>query len=184
MKKIILFSLLVLISGITGYYWVKSKKPNREESVYQYPLTIQELKPVCEVAFAQSQLHGIFKYKGYQGGYSFLYGKDILCSATITAKRGYIWDSLEISIDTINRTVSIAKANPTWLSIETKCEFIHGEEGVFTSLTPSDYNKADSLASALLLSQVNTAEMDKICTAGLQNFLYHKVTGKKYKLML
>lgn len=183
MKKTILSTTAIFIASIGFVFWFENQE-TKKETVYQYPLTIQELKPVCEVAFAQSQLHAIFEYKGYQGDYSFLYGKNILCSSILTAKRGYIWDSLDISIDTINRTVSIAKANPTWLSIETKCEFLHGEEGVFTSLTPSDYNKADSLASSLLLSQVNTAELDKICTAGLQNFLYHKVTGKNYKLLL
>lgn len=174
--------LMIAILMIALVAYLVYSSGNTTSVATEYPLTVQELKPVCEIAFAQSQLHGIFEYEGYSGDYQFFYEKNILCSAVLTAKRGYIWDSMNITIDTINRTVKV-NATPTWLSVDVRCQFLRGDEGILTSLSPHDYNRADSLARHILLSKVDTAELNTICVAGLQNFLYSKLTGKKYTLL-
>lgn len=173
---------LVLIVFLISIYFFNITE--NKTSIREHPITIQELKPLCELVFAQSQIHGVFDYNGYKGDYGFLYDKKILCSSILTAKRGYIWDSMDISIDTISRKVYINKANPTWISKVSKCEFLYGKEGVFSSLTTVDYNRADSISTALLITKIDTVALDNICREGLSNFLYQKIQGKKYSVLI
>ncbi len=152
--------LAFLLGGIIVWYFTGS--PIFEARKSESATVIQEkLKTVTKLISVEGHFSEIYDYKeSYKYDYFNLFSKKILLRVSAKVSVGYDFEKMNISIDSINKTVTINELpKAEVLSIDHDLDYYDISQGTFNAFTTEEYNMINKNAKSYIAGKQNTAQL-------------------------
>lgn len=165
---ILVFLLLIILACWVGF---NRKFFTPIESV-QATVMLEKVKLVTKLVSVEGQFSEIFEKKEmYQYDYFNLFSKKILVRVKAKVMIGYDFNSLNITVDSLKKTVVLNEfPHPEIISIDHDLDYYDIQEGTFNSFSTEEYNTIHKDAKNLILKK--TQESDLLQTAENQKQVY------------
>lgn len=129
----------VVLVGIAGFIIGKYITAKKQEPPVIYNV-VQQIKEVSKITIAESSFSYIYPYRDYVGWDIDILSKKAL--VVVNGKVSYGYDLSEsISIDTINKILTIKKPETKILSVDLVPQVYDVTSNFLLTLTVDDYNK-------------------------------------------
>lgn len=183
MKKYVIFILiLVAVAGLAWWTGFRSKfnMPNQE---VQATVLLEKVKLVTKLVSVEGHFSEILeKREWYDYDFFNLFSKKILVRVKAKVSVGYNFESLNISVDSINKTVTLNEfPKPEIISIDHDLDYYDIQEGTFNSFSAQEYNAIHKEAKNLILKK--TQESDLLQQAQQQKQVYIDMLSMAIKSM-
>lgn len=183
MKKYVIFILiLVAVAGLVWWTGFRSKFniPNQE---VQATVLLEKVKLVTKLVSVEGHFSEILeKREWYDYDFFNLFSKKILVRVKAKVSVGYNFESLNISVDSINKTVTLNEfPKPEIISIDHDLDYYDIQEGTFNSFSAQEYNAIHKEAKNLILKK--TQESDLLQQAQQQKQVYIDMLSMAIKSM-
>ena len=172
-QKYIVVILAFLLGGIIVWYFTGSSLFEARKS--ESATVIQEkLKTVTKLISVEGHFSEIYDYKeSYKYDYFNLFSKKILLRVSAKISVGYDFDKMNISIDSLTRTVTLNELpNAEVLSIDHDLDYYDISQGTFNAFTTEEYNMINKNAKSYIAGKGNTAQLIQKAEQEKKEYLY------------
>ncbi len=153
--------LLVFIAGGT-IVWAFTNHSYWDKKTTESTTVIQEkLKKVTKLITVEGYYSEIYNHnEQYDYDYFNFFSKKILLRVTAKVSAGFDFDKLNISIDSLSRTITLNELpQAEVLSIDHDIDYYDINTGIFTSFTTEEYNNINKEAKSFIANKKNTARL-------------------------
>lgn len=124
-------------------------------------IMLEKIKTVTKLISVEGQFSELFDYKEtYDYDVFNLFSKKILLRVTAKVSVGYDFEKVNISIDSLNKTVSLNELPVAEvLSIDHNLDYYDITQGTFNKFTTQEYNMINKKAKDFIATKANNAEL-------------------------
>jgi Protein of unknown function (DUF4230) len=170
--KQLLFILMIGVI-IMGGFWVYMKSRLFDvRKAENKTIVLEKIKTVTKLISVEGQFSELYNYKeSYEYDFFNLFSKKILLRVNAKVSVGYDFEKVNISIDSLNRTVTLNELpKPEILSIDHDLDYYDISEGTFNRFTSDEYNMINRKAKELIASKAKNTPL--LATAEKQKSEY------------
>lgn len=159
-KQYLISGIILIALGMGMWYYMKSQffeVKNAENTT----LVLEKIKTVTKLISVEGQFSELYNHKEYYE-YDFfnLFTKKILLRVTAKVSVGYDFEKVNLSIDSLNRTVTLNELpQAEVLSIDHDIDYYDISEGTFNSFTPEEYNAIQRKAKAFIAEKAKSTSL-------------------------
>lgn len=159
-RQIIVSGVLLIGLGIGVWYYLKNHvfKPIQAENT---TLILEKIKTVTKLITVEGQFSELYSYKeSYDYDFFNLFSKKMLLRVTAKVSVGYDFEKINITIDSITKTVTLNEIpRPELLSIDHNLDYYDISQGTFNSFTTAEYNMINNKAKQLIASKAKNTPL-------------------------
>ncbi len=140
-----------------GMYSLFNRKKRKDLTSYQSTVLLEKIRAVCKLISVEGDFAEIYRYENTRGHFGNLFSSKKKALIVVNAKAhiGYDFKKLQISADTVRRTVCLKDfPQPEILSIEPELEFYDIRNDLFNAFTPDDLTNLNKEAKAHIREKI------------------------------
>ena len=183
MKKYVFFIiLLIAVAGLAWWSGFRSNFGIPNQEVHATVL-LEKVKLVTKLVSVEGHFSEILeKREWYDYDILNLFSKKILLRVKAKVSVGYNFESLNITVDSVQKTVTLNEfPKPEIISIDHDLDYYDIQEGTFNSFSAQEYNAIHKEAKNLILKK--TQESDLLQQAQQQKQVYIDMLSMAIKSM-
>ncbi|MFZ1748784.1 MAG: DUF4230 domain-containing protein [Saprospiraceae bacterium] len=159
-KQYLVFGVILLTVGCGIWYYMKYQfiPVTRAENS---TIVLEKIKTVTKLISVEGQFSELYDYNEYYKYDIFnLFSKKVLLRVTAKVSVGYDFEKVNISIDSLTRTVTLNELpHSEILSIDHDLDYYDISEGTFNSFTNAEYNMINRKAKELIASKAKNTPL-------------------------
>jgi Protein of unknown function (DUF4230) len=171
----IVFVSIVVIALMAGFWFFAKTKLFPARQAENTTIMLEKIKTVTKLISVEGQFSELYDYKEtYDYDFFDLFSKKILLRVTAKVSVGYDFEKVNISIDSISKTVTLNELpHAEILSIDHNLDYYDITQGTFNKFTTQEYNMINKKAKDYIATKANNAEL--LATAEKQKMEYIKM---------
>lgn len=183
MKKYIIFLVILMVVGMLAWWAGFSTKFTAPNQEVRATVLLEKVKLVTKLVSVEGHFSEILeKREWYDYDFFNLFSKKILLRVKAKVSVGYNFESLNITVDSVQKTVTLYEfPKPEIISIDHDLDYYDIQEGTFNSFTAQEYNAIHKEAKNLILKK--TQESDLLQQAQDQKQVYIDMLSMAIKSM-
>lgn len=183
MKKYIIFLVILMVVGMLAWWAGFSTKFTAPNQEVRATVLLEKVKLVTKLVSVEGHFSEILeKREWYDYDFFNLFSKKILLRVKAKVSVGYNFESLNITVDSVQKTVTLNEfPKPEIISIDHDLDYYDIQEGTFNSFTAQEYNAIHKEAKNLILKK--TQESDLLQQAQDQKQVYIDMLSMAIKSM-
>jgi hypothetical protein len=149
--------VLLLLAWWSGFRYNAFESKKTESAV----VMLEKVKKVTKLIAVEGSFTELYDYKDhYQFDFFNLFSKKALLRVTAKVSVGFDFEKLNISFDSISRTVSLNELpEASILSIDHDLDYYDISQGTFNKFTHEEYNMINKKAKALIEEKALSAKL-------------------------
>lgn len=173
--KQLLFILIFGVIIMAGFWFYMKSHLFEVRKAENTTIVLEKIKTVTKLISVEGQFSELYNYKeSYEYDFFNLFSKKILLRVNAKVSVGYDFEKVNISIDSLNRTVTLNELpQPEILSIDHDLDYYDISEGTFNRFTNEEYNMINRKAKELIASKAKNTPL--LSTAEKQKSEYLKM---------
>lgn len=170
--KQLLFILIIGVLIMAGFWVYMKSRLFEVRKAENTTIVLEKIKTVTKLISVEGQFSELYNYKeSYEYDFFNLFSKKILLRVNAKVSVGYDFEKVNISIDSLNRTVTLNELpQPEILSIDHDLDYYDISEGTFNRFTTEEYNMINRKAKELIASKAKNTPL--LATAEKQKSEY------------
>ena len=170
--KQLLFILIIGVIIMAGFWVYMKSRLFEVRKAENTTIVLEKIKTVTKLISVEGQFSELYNYKeSYEYDFFNLFSKKILLRVNAQVSVGYDFEKVNISIDSLNRTVTLNELpQPEILSIDHDLDYYDISEGTFNRFTTEEYNMINRKAKELIASKAKNTPL--LATAEKQKSEY------------
>lgn len=170
--KQLLFILIIGVIIMAGFWVYMKSRLFEVRKAENTTIVLEKIKTVTKLISVEGQFSELYNYKeSYEYDFFNLFSKNILLRVNAKVSVGYDFEKVNISIDSLNRTVTLNELpQPEILSIDHDLDYYDISEGTFNRFTTEEYNMINRKAKELIASKAKNTPL--LATAEKQKSEY------------
>ncbi|MBK7808375.1 MAG: DUF4230 domain-containing protein [Saprospiraceae bacterium] len=170
--KQLLFILIIGVIIMAGFWVYMKSRLFEVRKAENTTIVLEKIKTVTKLISVEGQFSELYNYKeSYEYDFFNLFSKKILLRVNAKVSVGYDFEKVNISIDSLNRTVTLNELpQPEILSIDHDLDYYDISEGTFNRFTTEEYNMINRKAKELIASKAKNTPL--LATAEKQKSEY------------
>ncbi len=170
--KQLLFILIIGVIIMAGLWVYMKSRLFEVRKAENTTIVLEKIKTVTKLISVEGQFSELYNYKeSYEYDFFNLFSKKILLRVNAKVSVGYDFEKVNISIDSLNRTVTLNELpQPEILSIDHDLDYYDISEGTFNRFTTEEYNMINRKAKELIASKAKNTPL--LATAEKQKSEY------------
>jgi len=183
MKKYIIFLVILMVVGMLAWWAGFSTKFTAPNQEVRATVLLEKVKLVTKLVSVEGHFSEILeKREWYDYDFFNLFSKKILLRVKAKVSVGYNFESLNITVDSVQKTVTLYEfPKPEIISIDHDLDYYDIQEGTFNSFTAQEYNAIHKATKNLILKK--TQESDQLQNAQDQKQVYIDMLSMAIKSM-
>lgn len=156
-----IFILVLLLALMVGTWYYMQFSIFEAKKAENTTIMLEKLKMVTKLIAVEGQFSELYDYKeSYEYDFFNLFSKKILLRVTAKVSVGYDFENINISIDSLARTVTLNELpQPEILSIDHDLDYYDISEGTFNAFTKDEYNLINKKAKEFISSKAQNAKL-------------------------
>lgn len=161
--------ILLLLAWWSGFRYNAFERKKTESAV----VMLEKVKKVTKLIAVEGSFTDLYDYKdNYQFDFFNLFSKKALLRVTAKVSVGYDFEKLNISFDSISRTVSLNELpEASILSIDHDLDYYDISQGTFNKFTHEEYNMINKKAKALIEEKAHSTKLIEQADQQKEDFL-------------
>jgi hypothetical protein len=156
-----IFILMLLLALMVGTWYYMQFSIFEAKKAENTTIMLEKLKMVTKLIAVEGQFSELYDYKeSYEYDFFNLFSKKILLRVTAKVSVGYDFENINISIDSLARTVTLNELpQPEILSIDHDLDYYDISEGTFNAFTKDEYNLINKKAKEFISAKAQNAKL-------------------------
>ena len=157
----VVFVCVVVIALMAGFWFFTKNQLFKAQKAENTTIMLEKIKMVTKLISVEGQFSELYDYKEtYDYDFFNLFSKKILLRVTAKVSIGYDFEKVNISIDSLNKTVTLNELpNAEILSIDHNIDYYDITQGTFNKFTTQEYNTINKKAKDFIAAKANNAQL-------------------------
>ena len=156
------YILILFVAGLAIAWWIVYKgkifSPQKTESA---TVMLEKVKLVTKLVCVEGQFSELYEKKEwYEYDFFNLFSKKILIRVKAKVSVGYNFQSLNITVDSLTKTVTLNEfPEPEIISMDHDLDYYDIQEGTFNSFTAEEHSAIQKEAKNLILKKTHESNL-------------------------
>lgn len=165
---------LIILALLAGWWYGTKSALFEKNSSTSSTVMLESVKKVTKLIAVEASFSELFDYKeSYTMDIFNWFSKKALLRVTAKASIGYDFEKLNISFDSIRRTVTLNEwPQPELLSLEHDLDYYDISQGTFNKFTAEEYNMINKKAKELILQKARNDSVFRQAEEQREDFIF------------